>query len=91
MYIWVYSEMQLLFIQKLFFFLPSIFVPDKSLRESLDKILMSGYFDRVETKQNGACETEEKLEEQTAVDETAVTGEQPPEPGNQSLLCSLNY
>lgn len=52
----------------------------KSLRESLEKLLMSGYFDRAETKQNGACETEEKPEEQTAVDETAVTGEQPPEP-----------
>ncbi|KAM4743647.1 caprin-1a isoform 5-T5 [Anableps anableps] len=52
----------------------------KSLRETLDKLLISGYFDRAETKQNGACETEETPEEQTVVDETAVTGEQPPEP-----------
>ncbi|XP_043956049.1 caprin-1a isoform X2 [Gambusia affinis] len=52
----------------------------KSLRETLDKLLISGYFDRAESKQNGACETEEKAEEQAVVDETAVTGEQPPEP-----------
>ncbi|XP_047219107.1 caprin-1a isoform X3 [Girardinichthys multiradiatus] len=52
----------------------------KSLRETLDKLLLSGYFNRAETKQNGACETEETPEEQTAVDEPAVTGEQPPEP-----------
>ncbi|XP_017159607.1 caprin-1a isoform X3 [Poecilia reticulata] len=52
----------------------------KSLRETLDKLLVSGYFDRAESKQNGACETEEKPEEQAVVDETAVTGEQPPEP-----------
>ncbi|XP_054892605.1 caprin-1a isoform X2 [Poeciliopsis prolifica] len=51
----------------------------KSLRETLDKLLISGYFDRAESKQNGACETEEKPEEQAVVDET-VTGEQPPEP-----------
>ncbi|XP_027871233.1 caprin-1a isoform X7 [Xiphophorus couchianus] len=53
----------------------------KSLRETLDKLLVSGYFDRAESKQNGACETEEKPEEQAVVDETTVTGEQPPEPG----------
>ncbi|XP_027871226.1 caprin-1a isoform X1 [Xiphophorus couchianus] len=52
----------------------------KSLRETLDKLLVSGYFDRAESKQNGACETEEKPEEQAVVDETTVTGEQPPEP-----------
>uniref|UniRef100_A0A3B3U5T7 Cell cycle associated protein 1a n=1 Tax=Poecilia latipinna TaxID=48699 RepID=A0A3B3U5T7_9TELE len=52
----------------------------KSLRETLDKLLVSGYFDRAESKQNGTCETEEKPEEQAVVDETAVTGEQPPEP-----------
>ncbi|XP_032416922.1 caprin-1a isoform X7 [Xiphophorus hellerii] len=53
----------------------------KSLRETLDKLLVSGYFDRAESKQNGACETEEKPEEQAVVDETTVTGEQLPEPG----------
>ncbi|XP_023187963.1 caprin-1-like isoform X7 [Xiphophorus maculatus] len=53
----------------------------KSLRETLDKLLVSGYFDRAESKQNGACETEEKPEEQAVVNETTVTGEQPPEPG----------
>ncbi|XP_023187964.1 caprin-1-like isoform X8 [Xiphophorus maculatus] len=52
----------------------------KSLRETLDKLLVSGYFDRAESKQNGACETEEKPEEQAVVNETTVTGEQPPEP-----------
>ncbi|XP_021165250.2 caprin-1a isoform X5 [Fundulus heteroclitus] len=52
----------------------------KSLRETLDKLLLSGYFDRAETKQNGACEAEETPEEQTAVEETAASREQPPEP-----------
>ncbi|XP_015231496.1 PREDICTED: caprin-1-like isoform X4 [Cyprinodon variegatus] len=57
----------------------------KSLRDTLDKLLISGYFEGSEAKQNGDCETEETpeetSEEQTAVEETAATEEQPPESG----------
>uniref|UniRef100_A0A3P8RF13 Cell cycle associated protein 1a n=1 Tax=Astatotilapia calliptera TaxID=8154 RepID=A0A3P8RF13_ASTCA len=37
----------------------------KSLKETLDKVLQSGYFDRAQTHQNGTCEEEEEQEEQT--------------------------
>ncbi|KAM6943215.1 caprin-1a isoform 3-T3 [Xenentodon cancila] len=48
----------------------------KLLKETLDKVLLSGYFDRPQSHQNGACEEEETQEEQTAPAETAVAGEQ---------------
>lgn len=44
--------------------------------------MLSGYFDRAETKQNGACESEETQEEPAVVVETTVIAEQPSEPGN---------
>lgn len=69
-------------IKPYFCFLTSFFIPDKSLKETLDKVLLSGYFDRPQSHQNGACEEEETQEEQTAVAETAVAGEQPSESGN---------
>uniref|UniRef100_A0A8C4HJI1 Cell cycle associated protein 1a n=1 Tax=Dicentrarchus labrax TaxID=13489 RepID=A0A8C4HJI1_DICLA len=51
----------------------------KSLKDTLDKVLLSGYFDRAQTHQNGMCEEEEEQEEQTVVAESkAVT--QPSEP-----------
>ncbi|XP_034731082.1 caprin-1a isoform X2 [Etheostoma cragini] len=49
----------------------------KSLKDSLDKILLSGYFDRAQTHQNGMCEEEQ--EEQTVVAESKA-GKQPSEP-----------
>uniref|UniRef100_A0A4W6D1E7 Cell cycle associated protein 1a n=1 Tax=Lates calcarifer TaxID=8187 RepID=A0A4W6D1E7_LATCA len=51
----------------------------KSLKDILDKVLLSGYFDRAQTHQNGTCEQEEEQEEQTVVAESKA-GEQPSEP-----------
>ncbi|XP_076879907.1 caprin-1a [Brachyhypopomus gauderio] len=36
----------------------------KAVKETLDKILLSGYFDRTQTHQNGVCEEEEEEEEE---------------------------
>uniref|UniRef100_A0AAY5ECE1 Cell cycle associated protein 1b n=1 Tax=Electrophorus electricus TaxID=8005 RepID=A0AAY5ECE1_ELEEL len=36
----------------------------KATKETLDKILLSGYFDRTQTHQNGVCEDEEEEEEE---------------------------
>uniref|UniRef100_A0A7N8Y7M6 Cell cycle associated protein 1a n=1 Tax=Mastacembelus armatus TaxID=205130 RepID=A0A7N8Y7M6_9TELE len=54
----------------------------KSLKDTLDKVLLSGYFDRAQTHQNGTCEEEEEQEEQIVVAE-AKTGEQPSEPATE--------
>ena len=64
---------------------------DKALKETLDKVLLSGYFDRAQTHQNGACEEEEQEEEeeeeeeqqQSVVHESSGSREQPAEPGNR--------
>uniref|UniRef100_A0A668AS65 Cell cycle associated protein 1a n=1 Tax=Myripristis murdjan TaxID=586833 RepID=A0A668AS65_9TELE len=52
----------------------------KALKDTLDKVLLSGYFDRAQTHQNGLCEEEEEDEDQTVVAETKAA-EQPSEPG----------
>uniref|UniRef100_A0A8C7TLV7 Cell cycle associated protein 1a n=1 Tax=Oncorhynchus mykiss TaxID=8022 RepID=A0A8C7TLV7_ONCMY len=41
----------------------------KALKETLDKVLLSGYFDRAQTHQNGACEEEEQEEEEEEEEE----------------------
>uniref|UniRef100_A0A7N6F992 Cell cycle associated protein 1a n=1 Tax=Anabas testudineus TaxID=64144 RepID=A0A7N6F992_ANATE len=51
----------------------------KALKDTLDKVLLSGYFDRAHTHQNGTCEEEEEQEEQTVVADSK-SGEQPSEP-----------
>ncbi|KAF0043154.1 hypothetical protein F2P81_004491 [Scophthalmus maximus] len=51
----------------------------KSLKDTLDKVLLSGYFDRAHTHQNGTCEQEEEQEEQPVVEESKAE-EQLPEP-----------
>ncbi|XP_022047944.2 caprin-1a isoform X3 [Acanthochromis polyacanthus] len=51
----------------------------KALKDTLDKVLSSGYFDRAQTHQNGTCEAEEVQEEQIVVAESKA-GEQPSEP-----------
>ena len=33
--------------------------PDKALKESLDQVLLSGYFDKAPAHQNGVCEERE--------------------------------
>uniref|UniRef100_A0A8C2Z4D1 Cell cycle associated protein 1a n=1 Tax=Cyclopterus lumpus TaxID=8103 RepID=A0A8C2Z4D1_CYCLU len=52
----------------------------KSLKDTLDKVLLSGYFDRAQTHQNGTCVEEEEQEEQTVVADS-MAGKQPSEPG----------
>lgn len=71
-------------IKPCFCFLTSltVFESDKALKDTLDKVLLSGYFDRAHTHQNGTCEEEEEQEEQTVVADSK-SGEQPSEPGNQ--------
>ncbi|XP_077941308.1 caprin-1a isoform X2 [Gasterosteus aculeatus] len=54
----------------------------KSLKNALDKVLLSGYFDRAPTHQNGTCAEEEEQpeqEEQTVAAESS-SGKQPSEP-----------
>ncbi|XP_063335521.1 caprin-1b isoform X2 [Pelmatolapia mariae] len=38
----------------------------KALKETLDQVLLSGYFDRIPSHQNGVCEEEEEEEEEPA-------------------------
>ncbi|XP_064837270.1 caprin-1-like isoform X2 [Oncorhynchus masou masou] len=60
----------------------------KALKETLDKVLLSGYFDSAQTHQNGVCEKEEEEEEeeeeeqqeQSVVHELSGGGEQPAAP-----------
>ncbi|XP_051962672.1 caprin-1-like isoform X1 [Xyrauchen texanus] len=48
----------------------------KALKETLDKMLLSGYFDRAQTHQNGLCEEET----QTAAAESSESEDRPTEP-----------
>nr|XP_046244412.1 caprin-1a isoform X2 [Scatophagus argus] len=50
----------------------------KALKDTLDKVVRSGYFDRAQTHQNGTCDLEEQ-EEQTVAAESK-DGMQPSEP-----------
>ncbi|MGH0114494.1 UNVERIFIED_CONTAM: hypothetical protein FKN15_019634 [Acipenser sinensis] len=54
----------------------------KALKETLDQVLQSGYFDSAHTHQNGACEEEEQ-QQQLAVAETPEAEEQPAEPESE--------
>lgn len=67
----------------------TIFLPDKALKETLDKILLSGYFDKAQSHQNGTCEEEEEQEVQTVVDDSKDGEPQPSEPGNQKCVCVI--
>lgn len=67
-----------------------VFVPDKALKDILDKVLLSGYFDRAQTHQNGTCEEEEEQEEQTVVAESKAE-KQPSEPGNLTAHQKIQY
>uniref|UniRef100_A0A8C1ZHN2 Cell cycle associated protein 1a n=1 Tax=Cyprinus carpio TaxID=7962 RepID=A0A8C1ZHN2_CYPCA len=51
----------------------------KALKESLDKMLLSGYFDRAQTHQNGVCE-EETGAAAAAAAESSESEERPAEP-----------
>ncbi|XP_058502266.1 caprin-1b isoform X1 [Solea solea] len=52
----------------------------KALRETLDQVLQSGYFDRVQSHQNGVCEEEEE-EEPAAVAAVAAVAAAAAAPG----------
>ncbi len=71
-------------------FLTVIFLPDKALKETLDQLLLSGYFDRVPSHQNGVCEDEEEEETASAaasavaVAESSEAEEQTVDPGPDS-------
>ncbi|XP_076011582.1 caprin-1a isoform X1 [Genypterus blacodes] len=57
----------------------------KSLKETLDKVLSSGYFDRAQTHQNGTCKEEEEEEDEEEQQEPtpvaqSKAGEQPSDP-----------
>ncbi|XP_055011491.1 caprin-1b [Boleophthalmus pectinirostris] len=54
----------------------------KALKETLDQVLLSGYFDRVPSHQNGVCEEEEEEEPIAAatVAESSEAEEQPVDP-----------
>ena len=41
----------------------SLSSPDKALKESLDRVLLSGYFNRSQSHQNGVCTKEDPEEE----------------------------
>ncbi|XP_063738559.1 caprin-1a isoform X1 [Eleginops maclovinus] len=55
----------------------------KSLKDTLDKVLLSGYFDRAQPHQNGRCEEEEQQEEQAVVDDSNAE-KQPSEPAEMA-------
>lgn len=54
---------------------------DKALKETLDKMLLSGYFDRTQTHQNGVCEEETR----TVAVEPQETEDHPAEPGKNKI------
>uniref|UniRef100_A0A8C1GF63 Cell cycle associated protein 1a n=1 Tax=Cyprinus carpio TaxID=7962 RepID=A0A8C1GF63_CYPCA len=54
----------------------------KALKESLDKMLLSGYFDRAQTHQNGVCGEETGA----AAAESSESEERPAEPGENKFV-----
>ncbi|XP_053368841.1 caprin-1a isoform X1 [Clarias gariepinus] len=62
----------------------------KALKDTLDKILLSGYFDQTQTHQNGVCEEEEEeppqqQQQPPAPTESVECEEQPVEPAEGSV------
>lgn len=74
-----------------FFFLLEkfFFASDKSLKDTLHKVLRSGYFDRAQTHPNGSCQEEEEQEEPPAVAE-AQDEAQPSVPGTDYVCVISN-
>lgn len=48
---------------------------DKALKDTLDQVLLSGYFDRIPPHQNGVCEEEEDEEPASVVAAVVVAAE----------------
>uniref|UniRef100_A0A8C7XRD1 Cell cycle associated protein 1b n=1 Tax=Oryzias sinensis TaxID=183150 RepID=A0A8C7XRD1_9TELE len=68
----------------------------KALKETLDQVLLSGYFDRIPSHQNGLCEEEEEeeeevLEEEPVTNTTAVTGTEASEFINRQFIIDGAY
>lgn len=64
---------------------------DKALKETLDQVLLSGYFDRIPSHQNGVCEEEEEEEPVpgaavAVVAESLEAEEQTVDPGSNLFL-----
>ncbi|XP_041853110.1 caprin-1b isoform X3 [Melanotaenia boesemani] len=57
----------------------------KALKETLDQVLLSGYFDRVPSHQNGVCEEEEEEEPAAAVTESLEAEEQTVDPESEVI------
>lgn len=89
--VWVSVEM----VNFIFFFLSPPLL-DKALKETLDQVLLSGYFDRIPSHQNGLCEEEEEEEEPAAaaapavVAESSEAEEQTADPGLDHFLMSYH-
>lgn len=66
---------------------PYSFFLDKALKETLDQVLLSGYFDQMPPHQNG-CEEEEDEEQAVAVAlaESSEAEEQAVDPGPDHYL-----
>lgn len=69
-------------------------LPDKALKDMLDQVLLSGYFDQTSSHQNGVCEEEEEDEPAAVaasapVAESSEAEEQPVDPGND--LCFASF
>ncbi|CAN9499102.1 unnamed protein product [Ophioblennius macclurei] len=60
----------------------------KALRETLDQVLLSGYFDRIPSHQNGVCEDEEEEEPvpAAAMTESSEAEEQTVDPGSETEI-----
>uniref|UniRef100_A0A7N6ANZ4 Cell cycle associated protein 1a n=1 Tax=Anabas testudineus TaxID=64144 RepID=A0A7N6ANZ4_ANATE len=63
----------------------------KALKDTLDKVLLSGYFDRAHTHQNGTCEEEEEQEEQTVVNYTEPIKVETTEFVNRQFIPETTY
>lgn len=65
--------------------LSPVCLADKALKETLDQVLLSGYFDRIPSHQNGVCEEEEDEEPASAAvpaaAESSEAEEQTVDPG----------
>lgn len=72
---------------------PDFCFADKALKETLDQVLLSGYFDQIPSHQNGVCEEEEDEEPASvaaavAAAESSEAEEQTVDPGPDHSLDS---
>uniref|UniRef100_A0A6Q2YRA6 Cell cycle associated protein 1b n=1 Tax=Esox lucius TaxID=8010 RepID=A0A6Q2YRA6_ESOLU len=63
----------------------------KALKESLDRVLLSGYFDKAQSRQNGVCEEEEDEEEEEEEEESAIVVVESSEFVNRQFIPDATY